>query len=177
MNQERNNQIVKRGMISGVVFTLVVFPGLYFLLPHFQQELGLLQRLKLGVECLFFPGLFLLLLIIHIGSQRFGNSAEDPTKVVAGSEPMKIELRVLSNTHEQLLLFVINTIGLAVLLPFAYLSVLPIYSGLFVVGRFIFWAGYRHNVLWQAPGFAMSIVPAALGLLYCCAMMVFRFYT
>jgi hypothetical protein len=175
MSQERNNQIVKWGGVSGVLFTLVVFPGLYFLLPHFHQELGLPERLELGVGCLFFPGLFLLLLIIRIGSQRFGTAAEDPTKVLASSEAMKIDLRVLSNSHEQLLLFVINTMGLAVLLPFAYLSVLPIYSGLFVVGRLVFWAGYRHHVLWRAPGFCMSVVPAALGLLYCCATVLVRF--
>ena len=174
MTQAQNNSIVKRGIVSGLIVTVIVFPGLYFLLPHFSHELDLLKRLQLGISCLVFPGLFLLVLILRIGSQRFGNVSEDPTEVIADSRAMKIDLRVLSNSHEQVMLFVINTLGLAVLLPFSYLSLLPIYSGLFVIGRVSFWAGYRHHVLWRAPGFALTVLPALVGLSYCGAVLLVR---
>ena len=166
MSQQQDNQTVKHGIAIGVVMTLILYLLLYILLPHYHHELQQWNRIQLAAKCLVIPGLFLLLLILRIGSMRFGNAAQDPTTTLASSKAMEINLRVLSNTHEQMTLFIINTLGLAVFLPFAYLSLLPIYSGLFVVGRLLFWAGYRHNILWRAPGFAIDILPAVFGLLF-----------
>ncbi|MDP6203089.1 MAG: hypothetical protein QGG12_02675 [Prochlorococcaceae cyanobacterium ETNP18_MAG_14] len=105
-------------------------------------------------------------MIIHIGSEGFGNPAEDPTTVLASSHAMDVDLRVLANTHEQLIVFIVNTMALAVLLPFAYLKLLPIYSGTFVFGRLLFWVGYRYHVLLRAPGFALNIFTALAALIY-----------
>ena len=177
MSQELNNLAVKRGMALGFVVTLSLFVGLYFISPKFTQELMLADRLKLGLECLIFPALFFLVVVLRVGSQRFGNPAENPVEMMASSEGMKIDLRVLSNTHEQIVLFVINALSLAVLLPYEYLSLLPIYSALFVVGRILFWLGYRHKVLWRAPGFAMGVLPAVLGLGYSSIVIVVNVFS
>jgi len=149
-----------------ILLTFVVFAAFFFLLPNSDQEPGQPNRFKLAIECLVFPALFFLILIIRIGSERFGNPAEDPTTVLASSHAMDVDLRVLANTHEQLIVFIVNTMALAVLLPFAYLKLLPIYSGTFVFGRLLFWVGYRHHVLLRAPGFALNIFPALAGLIY-----------
>jgi len=161
----------------GFVGTLVLFIALYAILPTITQEVLLLERVELGIECLVFPAIFFLVTILRIGSQRFGNPSEDPTKVLANSEGMEIDLRVLSNTHEQIMVFAINILALAVLLPYQYLSLLPIYSGIFVAGRIIFWVAYHHNFLWRAPGFAMSTLPAVVGLVYCCVVLVLRIFS
>lgn len=172
MSQEINNNTVKTGIIVGAIATLTLFIILYLLVPQYSDEVTLLDRMKLAVECLVFPALFMLIVILKVGSQRFGNPAENPVQVVANTDSMKIDLRVLSNTHEQLIIFVINMLGLSILLPYNYLSLLPIYSCLFVVGRIIFWFAYKHNVLWRAPGFAMCVLPAAVGLLYSCSVIL-----
>ncbi len=166
MTQRRDNLVVKRGILLGIALTFAVFLLSFHLLPNLNHEPGLLMRLKIGVKSLVFPALFFLLMIIRIGTQRFGNPAEDPTRVLASSHAMQVDLRVLTNTHEQLILFMINAMALAILLPFTCLTLLPIYSAIFVIGRILFWAGYRHNVLWRAPGFGMTLLPALIGLLY-----------
>jgi len=175
--QELHNKTVKLGMAIGFVVTLTLFIVLFVIIPAITQEVLLLERIKLGIECLVFPAIFFLVVILRIGSQRFGNPSENPTKVVANSEGMEIDLRVLSNTHEQIMIFTINILALAVLLPYQYLSLLPIYSGIFVTGRIIFWLAYHQNILWRAPGFAMSTLPAVLGLIYCCIVLVLRIFS
>ena len=172
MSQEQDNRTVKYGIVIGIIIALVLGLLLYALLPRYQHELQPWGRIELGVKCLIMPGLFLLVLILRIGSMRFGNASQDPTTTLASSKPMAINLRVLSNTYEQTMLFIINTLGLAIFLPFPYLSLLPIYSGLFLTGRLLFWAGYRYNILWRAPGFALNILPVALGLLFSAVLIV-----
>lgn len=172
MSQEQNNSIVKAGMVIGVAGTLCLPILLYGLLPKFSQEVILVDRIRLGLECLVFPAALFLFMIFRVGTQRFGNPSENPLKNIANTEGMQIDLRVLSNTHEQIVLFVINVLALSILLPYQYLSLLAIYSGFFVVGRMIFWMGYKHNVLWRAPGFAMSMLPAVIGLAYCCIVIL-----
>jgi len=166
MSQKRDNLVVKRGILLGIALSISVLMLSFHFLPNVDHEPGLLMRLKIGVKSLVFPALLFLLMIIRIGAQRFGNPAEDPTRVVASSHAMQVDLRVLANTHEQLILFMINAMALAVLLPFACLTLVPIYSAIFVIGRILFWAGYRHNVLWRAPGFGMTLFPAIIGLIY-----------
>lgn len=168
MSQAENNKAVKTGMFIGLLLTLSLYFIAYTLVPQFDSEMMLAERIKLAIECLVLPAFFMLIMIVKIGAQRFGNEAEDPSIVKANTKGMKIDLCILSNTSEQVLIFIINTLALSVLLPFHALSLLPIYSGLFVVGRILFFLGYHYNVLWRAPGFAMAIIPAMAGILYCC---------
>jgi hypothetical protein len=101
---------VKTGMIVGGMGTPILFLLLYTLAPKFGDEVELFGRVKLAFECLVFPALFFLVTVLKVGSQRFGNPSENPIKVVASSESMKVNLRVLSNTHEQIVIFTLNTL-------------------------------------------------------------------
>jgi hypothetical protein len=177
MSQVENNRIVLSGMVIGGLGTLLLFVTLYILVPQYVSEMELVDRIKLGIECLVFPATFFLFTVIRVGSQRFGNPSDNPVKVLANSESMEVNLRVLSNTHEQVVLFALNTLALSVFLPYKYLSLLPIYSFVFVAGRVIFWAAYKHNALWRGPGFAMGILPAVLGLSYCCIVLFVRIFS
>lgn len=177
MSQVDNNKTVLSGMVIGALGTPLLFVIFYVLAPQYDSEMELVDRIKLGIECFVFPVTFFLVTIVRVGSQRFGNTSDNPVRVVANSESMEINLRVLSNTHEQVVLFVINTLALSVLLPYKYLSLLPIYSIIFVAGRIIFWTAYKHNALWRAPGFAMCILPAVLGFSYCCIVLLIRVFS
>ena len=91
MSQRRYNLIVKLGIAFGILLTFVVFVAFFFLLPNSDQEPGQPNRFKLAIEVLVFPALFFLILIIHIGSEGFGNPAEDPTTVLASSHAMDVD--------------------------------------------------------------------------------------
>ena len=158
----------------GMVGTFGLFIFLYWLLPTFDEELASVDRLVLAIKCLVFPVLIFFLTIVRVGSQRYGNPSENPVNCVADTEGMKIDLRVLSNTHEQLMVMAINTLALSIFLPFEYLSLLPIYSALFVIGRILFWVAYHKSTLWRAPGYAMSTLPAIVGLGYCGVMVLYQ---
>jgi hypothetical protein len=166
MTQSDNNRTVQLGMVIGVVSTVALYSAAYILVPDFDAELPLIERLAMAVNCLIFPALFFASVVVRVGAQRFGNPAENPLDVVASSDAMRVNLRVLSNTHEQLVLFTINVFALSVVLPYSWLHLLPAYSGLFVLGRMVFWLGYAYNPLWRAPGFALTILPAVIGLAY-----------
>lgn len=174
MTQKDNNRIVKSGMVIGALGTPLLFIVLYIFAPKFDAELALIDRIRLGIECLVLPVAFFLITVVRVGSQRFGNPSDNPIKVVANSESMAVNLRVLSNTNEQLVIYALNTLALSTLLPYQYLSLLPIYSAIFVAGRIIFWGAYKYNALWRAPGFAMTILPAVVGLSYCCIVLLLR---
>lgn len=177
MSQIDNNKIVRTGIIIGAVGTLLIFIIFYVITPKFGSEVELLDRIKLGVECLALPAAFFLVTVIKVGTQRFGNPSDNPIKVAVHSDSMEINLRVLSNTHEQVVIFALNTLLLSVLLPYMFLSLLPIYSGVFLLGRILFWAAYKHNPLWRAPGFAMGILPGVVGLSYGCIVVLLQVFS
>ncbi len=85
MSQKRDNLVVKRGILLGIALSISVLMLSFHFLPNVDHEPGLLMRLKIGVKSLVLPALLFLLMIIRIGAQRFGNPAEDPTRVVANS--------------------------------------------------------------------------------------------
>lgn len=166
MSQEYDNKIVKQGMAIGLLFSLVYILSLYILLPVLETGSDNTSRLALAASCLVLPALTLIAGILVVGLSRFGNEAQDPTKVNANTKTMQINLRYLSNTHEQLTLFILCIFPLAVLLPETELILLPIYSSLFFIGRLFFWAGYHLNILYRAPGFGMSLMTAIIATLY-----------
>ena len=74
----------------GAVRILLMFITLYLLTP----KIDLISRIKLSIECLVFPLIFFLVTMVRVGSQRFGDPSDDPTKVVANSESVAVRLRV-----------------------------------------------------------------------------------
>jgi hypothetical protein len=134
-SQKHDNRVVLTGIALGAILSVVMAVFLFLMLPQFDREPSAIARIQLGVKCLVFPGLIFFMTIIGVASKRFGNEAEDPTKMLTSSHVMLVNLRVQLNTEEQILLFLINTLSLCVLLPFEYLSLLPIFSIIFVIAR------------------------------------------
>lgn len=96
MSQEQNNKTVKMGMFIGLLLTVSLYVTAYYSISTFENEIHLLDRIKLGFQCLLFPAFFMFIVILKVGYQRFGNSSENPTEVHAITEGMKIDLCVLS---------------------------------------------------------------------------------
>lgn len=164
--QTAHNKIVKTGIVLALAVAILSVAGLFYLIGPFTHAAEFEDRLTLAVQCAILPGLMLLAGILTLGKGRFGNKAEDPTTCEASSQAMKVNIRYLSNTHEQFSLFIINILGLALLLPTPALTLLPIYAVLFVVGRIAFWIGYHINPLHRAVGFGLTFYPSVAAMLY-----------
>lgn len=164
--QAAHNKTVKTGIIASLALALLSTAALFYLIGPFAHAAPFEDRLTLAIQCAILPGFMLLAGIITLGKGRFGNKAEDPTACEASSQAMKVNIRYLSNTHEQFSLFIINILALALLLPAPALTLLPIYAGLFVVGRIAFWIGYHLNPLHRATGFGLTFYPSVAAMLY-----------
>lgn len=172
MSNKQNSRIEQICIVSSLIITLIYMFTLYYCFPHNTRALDSIERLVLAFKCMVFPAIMLFLGILVIGMSRYGNKSEDPTQCESSGQAMKVNLRYLSNTHEQLVLFSINVVALAIFLPFQCLTILPIYASLFVLSRIMFWVGYHIHPLYRGVGFGMSLFPAFIGLFYSAYMLV-----
>lgn len=166
MSQLLDNRTVIGGIALGVGITSVVAALGVLLLPPVSGPFDIASRLALAAKCLAGPAAMMLIGVMAVGMTRFGSDMQDPTRVEASTDAMRVNLRYLGNTHEQLTLYAANSFALAVLLPAAWLKLLPLYALMFCLGRALFWIGYHLNTLYRAPGFALTILPTAAAALF-----------
>ncbi len=89
---------------------------------------------------------------------------------IDGSAPLNgtaldITLRYISNTTEQVIIFTLATICLAISAPKLSTSLLPILGCWFLIARVLFWIGYKKSPLSRAVGFASTFHPIILMLI------------
>lgn len=166
MSQLLDNRTVVGGIVLGVGLTLAIAALGVLLLPPVAGPFDTASRLALAAKCLVAPAATMLVGVIVVGMTRFGSDMQDPTRMEASTDAMRVNLRYLGNTHEQLTLYAANSLALAVLLPAAWLKLLPLYALMFCLGRALFWVGYRLNALYRAPGFALTILPTVAAMLF-----------
>ena len=93
------------------------------------------------------------LMLVTVGNARFLSEAIDPTLNKENAR-MVIDGRVADNTTQQLLLFVIGSLALAVNLSAQRLPIVGAAAITFAFMRIAFWIGYRIHPLYRAFGFA-----------------------
>lgn len=69
---------------------------------------------------------------------------------------MEINGRVVENTLQQYLLYLVGTLALSVNLTADEMRVIPATAIVFVVARIAFWIGYRIHPLYRAFGMAAT---------------------
>ncbi|HJU77155.1 MAG TPA: MAPEG family protein, partial [Sphingomicrobium sp.] len=94
-------------------------------------------------------------MLAAIGNARFTSEAIDPT-LGKDSPKMIVDGRVADNTLQQLVLFLVGMLALAVTLPVQRLSIVAAVSITFVIMRLAFWVGYRIKPVYRAFGFAST---------------------
>jgi hypothetical protein len=97
----------------------------------------------------------LVAMIAAVGNARALSEAIDPT-LGKESPRMMIDGRVLDNTLQKFVRFLVGMLALAVTLPVYRLSIVAAVSITFVVMRLAFWAGYRIKPVYRAFGFAST---------------------
>ena len=159
-----DQKIVFVGAASGILgmLALVTFFTFHILpSPTIADEMG--SRLAYALMANVFAMIPLFLMFVTIGNERFLSEAIDPLRH-AENRTMEINARVSQNTLEQNLFFFIGTLSLSTLVPLQYLQVVWACAIVFVIGRFLFWAGYHKNPLYRAPGLS-SVAYMNLGII------------
>jgi len=148
-------KIVAIGASSGVVGMIVMVWLLAKLIPAPAIADTAADRIAYALRWAAPPALLFFFMVAAVGNARFKSEAIDPT---AGKESdrMIIDGRVADNTLQQLVLFLVGLLGLAVTLPPDRLSVIAAVAITFIVARSIFWFGYRIHPLYRAPGFSST---------------------
>ncbi|MGQ0547779.1 MAG: MAPEG family protein [Betaproteobacteria bacterium] len=158
---------ILRSLFPTVLGTHAAIGVLYFwVVPPLAGMDELASRVALALRCGAVAALPYFAVCLVIVLRRLSEGSHDP---LAGAESaaLRIEARVMQNTLEQLVAFVLAILALATLLAPAQMRLLPIVTGAFVAARLVYWWGYhRGGTLGRAPGVQMTFalnVPLVLG--------------
>src|SRR5262249_25133013 len=133
----------------------IAMATIYRLWPVDPTLTDVASRLAYALKADVVAVLPLLFAIIAVGNKRFTSEAIDPT---LHKEDMaaQIDGRVVDNTLQQYVLFLIGTLALSVNLAAEQMGVIAAAAIVFVVARVAFWIGYRIHPLYRAFGMAAT---------------------
>jgi hypothetical protein len=151
----QNQKVVAIGAVSGVVAMLTLVWLLSALIPAPTIGDTAADRLSFALRWAVPPALLFFLMVAAVGNARFRSEAIDPT-VGKENPKMVVDGRVADNTLQQLVLFLVGMLGLAVTLPLHRISIVAAVSITFVVMRIAFWIGYRIKPVYRAFGFSST---------------------
>lgn len=167
----KEQKTVAIGAASGVTCMALSVLFLYTLFPEVPGMGTVLERISFALQMNVFAVIPLFLMLITVGNSRFLSDAIDPTRY-AESKLMEIDGRVADNTLQQNVVFLIGTLALATLIPAEMTKLFAALATVFVLARIAFWAGYRKNPLYRAPGMAATAY-MNLGILLSCVYLIF----
>ena len=148
----------QRTMLLGIAASFAATAALWFLLLRFLPSPANAEPLPTALACCAIAALLTLVMGVEaIAHERLVTPAIDP---LAGFETrrMRVNLRYLSNTVEQ---FIVFAIGLLALSQFASPRLLVIVSIVWIAARWAFWIGYHFSPLLRgfgAPGMLQSMI-------------------
>lgn len=151
----RDQTAVAMGALSGVAAMVLLVWLLSNAIdpPAIADTAG--ERIAYALRWAVVAALPFFVMLATIGNARFTSEAIDPT-LGRDSPKMIVDGRVADNTLQQLVLFLVGMLALAVTLPVQRLSIVAAVSITFVVMRLAFWIGYRIKPVYRAFGFAST---------------------
>jgi hypothetical protein len=155
----------KRGM-AAIAASMAISLGLWFGLYEFLPPLTGMEepaaRMVVAVKCVALAALFTLAAGVEaIAHERLQSAAFDP---LAGHETrrLRVNLRFLQNTLEQIVIFAAGLLGLAAYLDSGEaMRALPATTIVWVLNRYAFWIGYHRSAAMRglgAPSMAIGLV-------------------
>ena len=162
--QERNSGI---GVIAAsILVSLILWFALTRLLPPLEGMGDLGARMLVALKCLAIATLFCLVTGVEsVAHERLQSAAFDP---LAGHETkrLRVNLRYLQNTLEQIVVFAVGLFGLAAYMTngAAMRAVLAV-TIIWILNRFAFWIRYHRSAAMRGLG-APSVAVSLIVLLY-----------
>ncbi len=151
----RDQKIVAIGAASGVAaMVALVWLLSTLIVPPIISDTAA-DRIAYALRWAVPTALLFFFMVAAVGNARFTSEAIDPT-VGKESQRMIVDGRVVDNTLQQLVLFLVGMLALAVTLPVQRLSIIAAVSITFVVMRLAFWIGYRIKPIYRAFGFSST---------------------
>ena len=166
---EENRARVRFSIGVGLtLMALILTCGMYLFPAGDETEFPTnLEKLVFTLKWQSLSVMMLLFGIGAVGRVRASTSAIDPV-YGKGEQLLYVEARYLQNTVEQLILSTTGQLILSVYVSAAVLTrIIPVLVILFVVGRFLFFFGYKMDPLKRGYGFSMTFIPSVLVHIYC----------
>lgn len=148
----RDQRIVLTGAASGIASMALAVWALQRILPA-PVTVNIADHVAYALKWDALAAVPFFLMLITVGNSRFFSEAIDPTRQKESAR-MVVDGRVADNTTQQLLLFVIGSLALAVNLSPQRLPIVGAAAITFAFMRCAFWIGYRIHPLYRAFGFA-----------------------
>lgn len=142
--------------LAATALTVALFVLLAPLVPPPEGDASLAARLALAARLSVWPALVLCAMVGGVMAVRGRAQAFNPIDDAEG-RAYRVAQRALTNTVEQMVIFLPGLAALATLLPADGLGALRLATALFVTGRLLFWAGYAVHPYARAPGMAMTL--------------------
>lgn len=157
-------QLIMAQAIAGIfICRAITFIAFHLTLPDLHKN-GVPERLVFALRCQIAPGFMLFAGIEAVAIIR-GAALVSSRLAAIAPKSLPVHGRYIQNTLEQLVLFFIVTMVLSTFLT-TDLRVLPIMTGLFVLGRILFWIGYVFDPLYRALGMTITAAPTVIALFY-----------
>lgn len=158
--------VVKGMAIAMFISLLTVILGVLFDPFDFYQLQGVEDKLYVLGVSLILPTLFLVASIGRLAKFRFFSPSDiDGSGLTKGSEQATVLQSLLQNTLEQLVIASGVYVAWCLTMPVSWLSVVPLCSLAFAIGRLCFYMGYKKGAPARAFGFALTFYPTILLLL------------
>jgi hypothetical protein len=159
-------------LVGNWLFALAFFFGGKLVFHWTPEEWTLGDRIALIIKDAVFAILPAVVAICIVAAQRL-----DPSmwvgRTAKPNSSLDINTRFILNTFEQFILFFIGTAGLALYCPLEEARTLIILTGLFLLGRILFWVGYHYNPYVRAFGFGLTFYPTVMVYAWLVMYMVF----
>lgn len=163
---EKQLGVFKGMALAMTVAVLTIIIGIY--LDPFSYELveniqGRIEILGLSV---ILPTVTLVASVARLAKFRFFSPDDiDGNALTKASENASLLQTLLQNTLEQLVIAISVYTAWCFLMPASWLSVLPLCSVLFALGRILFFKGYKNGPASRSFGFALTFYSTVLLLL------------
>jgi hypothetical protein len=145
-----------------MIVSIILWFALWRLLPPLAGMESVGARLLVALKCVAVATLFCFVAGIEaVAHERLQSNAFDPLQ---GHETtrLRVNLRYLQNTLEQLIVFAVGLFGLAAYLDSgSTMRIVVATTIVWILNRFAFWIGYHRSAAMRglgAPSMAMSLI-------------------
>ncbi len=158
--QERKSGIA--AIAGSIAISAIIWVALWQLLPPLVGMETTAARMLVALKCVALATLFCLVGGVEaVAHERLQSNAFDPLQ---GHETqrLRVNLRYLQNTLEQLVVFAVGLFGLALYLDSgSAMRIVVATTAIWVLNRFAFWIGYHRSAAMRglgAPSMAVSLI-------------------